>query len=148
MTSSWFLIPHSTTMHGQPHIKCRAGCAPSQYVPFADLLPAVTRFPQLNVLPHVGMTGCNLKCCTAPNSALTQFRVSPDPADGICAQNMPAPLSPLSCADSRGSRTWVHCWQRQCSRVCHRGELQQSAVICPVPLRPPQTAMDRWLPYS
>ena len=54
----------------------------------AALLPSVTPFPQVNVLPDPGMTGRHLKCCTVPHSALIQFRVSPDPADGICAQNM------------------------------------------------------------
>lgn len=55
------------------------------------LLPPVTPFPQVNILPDSGMTEPNLKCCTVPNSALIQFRVSPVPADGICAQNVPAP---------------------------------------------------------
>jgi len=88
------------------------------------------------------MTGRNLKYCTAPNRALIQFRVSPDPADGICAQNMPASQTVchhLVARESRGSRTWVHCGRRQCSNVSHRGELQQLAVTCPVPLTPSTT---------
>jgi hypothetical protein len=57
----------------------------------AALLPLVTPFPQVNVLPDPGMTGRHVKCCTVPNSARIRFRVSPDPEDGICAQNMSAP---------------------------------------------------------
>jgi hypothetical protein len=122
--------------------KCTVGCAPSQFVPFATLLPAVTPFLQLNVLPDAGTTGRTLKCCTAPNRALIQFRVSPDPADGICAQNKPAP------------RTVCHHLVARTAEGLERGstadgdsaamsvtgvELQLSAVTCPMPLTPSTT---------